>query len=196
MTARRDRADPHADAVVTLSDWVAPSEHQERLRRRYLDVLAANPDGLWRSCAPAHLTGSALIVDPSAERVLLLLHAKAGRWLQAGGHCEPGDASLAATALREAAEESGIDGLTLGAGARPVKLDAHPALCRPGVVEEHLDVQFLVLAAAEAVPVVSDESDDLGWFPYDDLPTPLGDGVIELIAAARPFLPTPTTPAT
>lgn len=178
----------HAAAVATLTSWASPSPPQERLRQQYLDVLAASPDAVWRTCVPAHLTGSALIVDPQRERVLLLLHAKAGLWLQAGGHCEPGDGSLAGTALREATEESGIDGLRLGAAGQPIKLDRHPAPCQPGVVEDHLDVQFLALAEADAVPALSEESHDLGWFGYDDLPAPLGDGVVELIAAARAAL--------
>lgn len=182
-------ADPlHADAVAVLSGWSAPSAEQDRLRTDYLDVLTRHADAMRRACVPAHLTGSALIVDPASERVLLLLHAKAGLWLQAGGHCEDGDGSLAATALREATEESGIAGLTLGAGGRPVKLDRHPAPCRPGVVEHHLDVQYVALAPAGAVPALSEESHDLGWFGYDDLPDPLGGGVVELIAAARAAL--------
>ncbi|WP_238992326.1 NUDIX hydrolase [Jiangella ureilytica] len=182
-------ADPlHADAVAVLSRWAAPSPEQDRLRRDYLDVLDTRPDAMRRACVPAHLTGSAIVVDPAAGRVLLLLHAKAGLWLQAGGHCEDGDGSLAATALREATEESGIAGLRLGAGGRPVQLDRHPAPCRPGVVEHHLDVQYVALAPAGAVAAISDESNDLGWFGYDDLPQPLGGGVVELIAAARAAL--------
>ncbi|TDD69101.1 NUDIX domain-containing protein [Jiangella aurantiaca] len=182
-------ADPlHADAVAVLSGWAAPSPEQDRLRRDYLDVLSAHPRAMRRDCVPAHLTGSALIVDPAGERVLLLLHGRTNLWLQAGGHCEDGDGSLAATALREATEESGIAGLTLGAGGWPIKLDRHPAPCRPGVAEEHLDVQYLALAPAGAVAAVSDESHDLGWFGYDDLPAPLGGGVVGLIAAARAAL--------
>lgn len=121
----------HADAVAVLSQWAAPSPSQDELRRSYLDLLRAEPGAMRRSCVPAHLTGSALILDPVAERVLLLLHGRAGLWLQAGGHCEDGDGSLAATALREAAEESGISGLVLGGGGAPVKLDRHPAPCAP-----------------------------------------------------------------
>ncbi len=44
----------------------------------------------------------------SGDRVLLTLHKTVDRWLQLGGHCEPGDTTLAGAALREAAEESGL----------------------------------------------------------------------------------------
>ncbi|PSL06627.1 8-oxo-dGTP pyrophosphatase MutT (NUDIX family) [Haloactinopolyspora alba] len=181
----RSPADPHAAAVDLLSDWIAPDPGQEVLRREFVDFLAGHADGVWRSCSPAHLTAGALIVDPERDRVLLLLHAKARLWLPAGGHCEPGDGSLAATALREAVEESGISDLVLHGDGTPLKLDRHPAPCRPGVADEHFDVQFLALAPPDAVPALSDESHDLAWFGYDELPTPTADDVHHLVAAAR-----------
>ena len=103
--------------------------------------------------------------------MLLTLHAKAGRWFQLGGHCEPGDVSLQASALREATEESGIEGLVLD--PVPVHLDEHPVtFCgEPGLVH-HLDVRFVAIAPTGAVPVVSEESTDVRWWPVGDLPEP------------------------
>jgi 8-oxo-dGTP pyrophosphatase MutT (NUDIX family) len=160
----------HADAVRTLDAWIAPDPAQESMRLRFLEHLLDHADGLSRSCAPEHITASALIVSPERGEVLLVLHAKAGRWLQTGGHCEPGDPTLAAAALREATEESGIAGLTLT--MMPVRLDRHPAPCRRGVVEKHLDVQYLAIAPPGARPTRSSESLDLAWFPFDALPSP------------------------
>lgn len=160
----------HADAVHTLDSWIAPDPAQESMRLRFLQHLFDHVDGLSRSCAPEHMTASALIISPERGEVLLMLHAKAGMWLQAGGHCEPEDATLAATALREATEESGIAGLTLT--EVPVRLDRHPAPCRRGVVEHHLDVQYVAIAPPEARPTRSPESLDLAWFPFDALPSP------------------------
>ena len=102
-------------------------------------ILRAHDDGVWRSCVPSHLTASAMVLDSAGERVLLALHRKGGFWAQPGGHCEAADATLADAALREATEESGIDGLRL-VGGGPVDLDRHQLSSAFGSCGEHLDV--------------------------------------------------------
>ncbi|NYI06270.1 NUDIX hydrolase [Allostreptomyces psammosilenae] len=182
------------DALRVLSGWSAPDERQEALRAAFVDYLAANPDGLSRGSAGGrHLTASALVVDPSSSRVLLTLHPRVGSWLQMGGHCEAHDASLAAAALREATEESGVPGLTLSAA--PLRLDRHLVPCRdgvrlpaadggPGDVSEHLDVQYLAVAPPDAVARISEESLDLRWFPADRLPDGADHSVRALVSQA------------
>jgi 8-oxo-dGTP pyrophosphatase MutT (NUDIX family) len=172
----------HAEAVRTLRDWKAPDAGQDGLRRAYLEHLAAHPDGTRKECAAGHLTASALIVDPLAGRVLLTLHRKLGRWLQTGGHCEPGDTTLAAAALREAAEESGVAGLRL-VGGEPVRLDRHRTPCA-----WHLDVQYAVLAPEGAAAVVSEESLALDWYAYEEVPAVADDSVVRLLDRTRAVL--------
>ena len=176
----------HADATAVLSDWHAPDDEQESLRKLYLKHLAAHDSAMWRSCSPEHLTASALVLDPDAGKVLLTLHAKLGRWLQLGGHCEPEDTTLAGAALREATEESGLPGLRLLPD--PVQLSRHPLTCE-GRPSYHLDVQYVALADhGAAQPVISEESHDLAWFDADALPADVDDSVRALVrraAAAR-----------
>ncbi|MDN0195627.1 NUDIX hydrolase [Streptomyces sp. S.PNR 29] len=165
------------DTVLVLKEY----ESQGELRQAYLDHLASHPDGVWKSCQAGHVTASALVIDPEGGRVLLTLHKKLRRWLQMGGHCEPGDASLSAAALREATEESGVAGLSLLPGG-PVRLDRHPI---PPPCHCHFDVQYAVLAPPDAAHAVSDESLDVRWFPYDEVAAVADDSVVRLLGATR-----------
>jgi len=173
----------HADALSVLRDWRAPSPPQEALRRRYVAHLEANADGVYRSCEPDHLTASCLVLSADGGRVLLTLHAKARRWFQFGGHLEDADTGLLAAATREAAEESGLPGLTLD--QTPVQLSEHPVpFCGSSGDVHHLDVRFLAIARDGLEAAVSEESLDVRWWPVDGLPDPDPD-LVELVALAR-----------
>ncbi|MCT2586234.1 NUDIX hydrolase [Actinophytocola gossypii] len=175
----------HQDATATLSAWRPASPAQESLREAFLGFLAARPDACARSCEPGHITASALVLDAAGEQVLLTLHPRVGAWLQLGGHCEASDSTLAGAALREATEESGIEGLTIE--STPVHVDVHPITCSLGVPTRHFDVRFLVRAPAGAEHVRSDESLDLRWWPLTALPDPDGaSGLAGMVAAALP----------
>lgn len=153
-----------------LGSWTGYDADQERLRAHYLAHLAEHDDAMRRTCFPAHLTASTLVLDAARESVLLTLHAKAGAWFQLGGHCEAGDSTLAGAALREATEESGLAGLRLEPG--PVQLDAHDVdFCHPDGTVAHLDVRYVAVAPAGAEHAVSAESLDVRWWPVDALPT-------------------------
>ncbi|MFI9745354.1 NUDIX hydrolase [Streptomyces sp. NPDC052494] len=161
------------DAVFVLKGY----EDQPELRDVYLEHLAAHPDGMYKPCGAGHLTSSALVIDPARGRVLLTLHKKLGMWLQMGGHCEDGDATVEAAALREATEESGIAGLSLLPGG-PVRLDRHPI---PAPCHWHLDVQYAALAPAGAVAEISEESLDLRWFAYGEVADVADTSVVRLL---------------
>ena len=179
----------HVSAVGTLTSWTAPTPEQETLRLAYLEHLATHTDGVWKDGPPSHLTASAMVFDPDLRRVLLTLHRKGQFWVQLGGHCEPGDETLAAAALREAREESGLDDLHLLPG--PVDLDRHELAQAFGRCREHLDVAFVALAGANASPSVSDESDDVAWWPLDALPSRVVPDLPDRLARAASLAHSP-----
>jgi 8-oxo-dGTP pyrophosphatase MutT (NUDIX family) len=179
---------PHASALQVLRGWVAPDDTQDGLRRAYVRHLVEHHDGLLVTCVPAHLTASLLVVDEPGGRVLLTHHRKGGFWGQLGGHVEAADVSLAAAALREGREESGIEGLRLLAD-EPVDLDRHRLSSAFGRCGEHLDVRYAAVAPAGAEPVTSAESLDVAWFPVDALPPEAVADLGRLVERTRALLP-------
>jgi coenzyme F420-0:L-glutamate ligase len=173
----------HEDAVRVITAITTTHDVEAAVRQSFLGYLAARPDAMWRSCAPGHLTASALVIEPSRRLVLLTLHPRAGMWVQVGGHCEPGDNTMLDAAAREAREESGIGALSFDPA--PLGLDVHPITCSLGVPTRHFDVRFLAVAPTGAEPVRSAESLDLQWFPWDALPAGASPELPRLVEAAR-----------
>ena len=155
--------------VSELRGWRPASAEQGRLRDEYLAFLARRGESaLRREGGAEHVTASCFVLSEDRARVLLTLHRKAGRWLQFGGHVEPSDASVAAAALREGVEESGVPGLRLVSDT-PVDLDRHRLVGAFGACTVHWDVGYLALTEGDATPAVSEESDDVRWWSLTEL---------------------------
>lgn len=142
--------------------------HEAEMLAATIAFVEAQPDCLLRTCVPGHLTGSAWIVDALRSRTLLTHHRKLGKWLQLGGHAD-GDPDLAAVALREAQEESGLYRLAL-CSKGIFDLDRHLIPARKGEAAHfHYDLRFLVEADAAEPLVVSHESKELAWVELVDV---------------------------
>lgn len=138
--------------------------------------IESTPDCFERTCAPGHITGSAMVVSPDFEQVLLTLHGKLNKWLQLGGHSD-GNPRTHEVSLREVEEESGLIPIRVFEPLRaapvaaalpvwplPFDFDYHLIPARKLEPEHiHYDVRYVVVADNSRPPVISDESQDLRW---------------------------------
>lgn len=150
----------------------APGDAEEaRDRDRIVEFVLRHERPFDRAIAEGHLTGSAITVSADGTRVLLLHHRKLDRWLQPGGHGDPGETTGEEVALREAFEETGIEGLVLDEAApRPLDVDVHAIPARgKEPAHEHLDLRYLVRApeGARVSPALA-ELHEIRWLAWDE----------------------------
>ncbi len=129
--------------------------------------VRAHPDCFERGLEIGHLTGSAWVTSAAEDRVVLVHHAKLGRWLQPGGHAD-GDADLARVAAREASEETGLRSISLRSAAI-FDVDVHTIPARGAEqAHAHYDVRFHFVADSAEAPVASAESRAVRWLGFDE----------------------------
>ncbi len=160
----------HASASDVLARYDARSDSDDALRHTVLAFLDAQPDACARANVPGHITASVVILNEARTHVVLTHHPRVGEWLQLGGHCEAADPTVPAAALREGLEESGLPELVLDEDL--LTLHTHPITCSLGVPTRHLDLRFRAFAVGPGTPElnISEESNDLRWWPVDALP--------------------------
>jgi 8-oxo-dGTP pyrophosphatase MutT (NUDIX family) len=135
----------------------------------FVRLMNMQQNCFYRDCFdPGHITGSALLINASGNKVLLNHHKIFGKWLSFGGHAD-GEEEIAAVALREAVEESGISDIGfLKTGI--FDIDVH-AVAENSLKNEpshsHFDIIYLLQTQTEEFHL-SDESVDLRWCFYKE----------------------------
>ncbi len=124
---------------------------------------------------PGHVTGSGFVVHAASRRVLLHHHRRLDAWLQMGGHDEA-ESDPRRTALRESAEESGLEDLVLLSPAI-LDVDVHPIPAGKGEPPHlHHDVRYaLATLTPDAIQRDDAESLDLRWFGFEEAAAAMAD---------------------
>ncbi|QOY63671.1 NUDIX hydrolase [Lysobacter sp. H21R4] len=153
--------DPCRHLLQALEEYRRRWPEEDEVVAHFQAMLADRDDPFSRARLTGHFTASAWLVDRRGTRVLLTHHRKLQRWLQLGGHAD-GERDLAAVALLEAQEESGLPGLRVE--RELFDLDRHWIPARGDVPGHwHYDARYVVHAGADEQYVVSAESLDLAW---------------------------------
>ncbi|GAA3237413.1 NUDIX hydrolase [Streptomyces lavendulae] len=135
-----------------------------------------------------HVTAGAILVRPDG-RVLTIEHRALAKWLLPGGHLEDVDTTLLDAALRELAEETGIDlDQVKPDSSVPLHIDAHPIPASEAKGEpehQHFDFRFLFRTAigSDDVALQEEEVSAYSWqFPDTITAEPLRS---RILAATR-----------
>lgn len=161
---------------MELYDEIAryrPYNEQEQADQQTMLRYMREHDDCFERSSIAHMACSIWVVDPTLEQTLLVYHNIYDSWSWIGGHAD-GERDLAAVALRELAEETGVTHAALvdcGIYSLDVlTVDGH--VKRGSYVSSHLhlNVTYLALAdPAQALRVKPDENSGVRWVPIDEV---------------------------
>lgn len=162
------------DWARAVADFVPGDGREDAEKRIMLSLIAREGDALlFRTCAYAHFTASSIIVSRDRKRTLMAYHRIYDSWAWTGGHND-GDGDFLAVALREAREETGIEGLRL-LGSGPASLEVLPVWAHVRRGEHvgshlHLNLSYL-FEADDALPIrpAQLENSAVAWLPVDRL---------------------------
>jgi 8-oxo-dGTP pyrophosphatase MutT (NUDIX family) len=142
----------------------------------------AEIDRLERPCDETadlvHVTASALVVG--RRGTVLHLHRRLGRWMQPGGHVDPGE-STSAAALRESQEETGLSLAHPPGGPMLVHLDVH----RAAQGHTHLDLRYLLVGPEADPDPPPGESPDARWYSWEEAEATADEALVGGLRAAH-----------
>jgi len=150
-----------------------PQDAQEAEDQRImLACMERFSDLLTRENELCHFTASGWVVNPSRTKVLMVFHNIYQSWSWTGGHAD-GESNLATVAMREVAEETGVNDLKLLDNA-PISLEIltvehHIKHGKPVSAHLHFNLTYL-MEADDSTPlsVKADENSAVAWVPIEE----------------------------
>lgn len=157
-----------APLLQAIASYAAGYPDESSTCERFEAFVKDHANCFSRQLQIGHVTGSAWLVDPTGEQVLLTHHRKLDIWVQLGGHADD-DPDPLRVAMREALEESGLVGIAC-VDAAIFDLDIHRIPARgEEPAHDHFDVRFALCATESTKFRVSAESKALAWVPVSGL---------------------------
>ncbi|WP_405681169.1 NUDIX domain-containing protein [Streptomyces sp. NBC_00868] len=179
-----------SDAAISdaLASYLERYPDEAELLSEPVKLLSSGENFASRRSFPMHVTVGALLVRGDSE-VLLIEHRAYGVTLQPGGHLEPTDTKLIDAAVRELAEETGLDpGDVFPAHPDPVYVEYGRVPARPDKGEPdhyHLDIGYAFTTDhADVGHIQEAEVTGAAWHPLADAERLVGQRITR--AVSRP----------
>jgi 8-oxo-dGTP pyrophosphatase MutT (NUDIX family) len=169
-------------SATYLRDLVArhqpTSPREEAARERFLLELDRLPDPTNEHADLVHATASGIVVG--SRGTVLHLHKRLGRWMQPGGHIDPGESPPDA-ARREAEEELGMTVTHVSDGPLLLHLDTHEA----ALGHTHLDVRYLLIGTDADPAPPPGESPEARWYSWEEADAMADEALRPALVTAR-----------
>ena len=151
-----------------------PANEQEAVDKEVILCALRDVPNVFDRGAQAHIACSIWVVDPTFTQTLMVYHNIYNSWSWIGGHAD-GEADLAAVALRELQEETGVTDAKLLLDGRVfsgevLTVAGHEK--RGVYVSSHLHLNVTYLAQVDPtvndLRIKPDENSGVKWVPIDE----------------------------
>jgi 8-oxo-dGTP pyrophosphatase MutT (NUDIX family) len=169
---------PPTDLHAIVMAHTPTSAREEAAQARILLELDRLAEPCNEYADLTHMTASAIVVG--RRGTVLHLHKRLGRWMQPGGHIDPGETPPVA-ARREAIEELGLAVEHPAAGPHLIHLDVHEA----ALGHIHLDLRYLLLGDDADPAPPPGESPEARWCSWDEAAVEADEALAGALGVAR-----------
>lgn len=175
-----------SDISGALSVYLERYPDEAALLSEPMRLLRQGENFAWRRTFPMHVTVGALLV--CNDEILLVEHRAYKITLQPGGHLEPTDTTLIDAAVRELAEETGLDpGTVFPASHTPIYIEYGKVPARPEKDEPehyHLDIGYsFATVQADVGDIQESEVTGAAWHPIAVAERLVGPRIARAISA-------------
>jgi len=149
----------------------------ENIQPYFNDLLGTEQSLTSRKNFFGHITASAIVLDRTLSKILLVHHKNLGKYIQPGGHIDNTDTAFSQAAVRELAEETGFtDILPLSLDVNypdvPIDIDIHTIPENQKKQEPkhlHFDFRYIfILLDTHQGKISEEEIGDIVWRPIRD----------------------------
>lgn len=167
--------------VAEIFKFYLEKHPNEKLAAQIENLLASGDLPVSRKNFFGHITTSAIVLNPTCLKLLLVHHKALNKTLQPGGHIENTDTSFHQAAQRELVEETSLWNAIYvpfdeGGTEIPIDVDIHQIPENPHKGEPahyHFDLRYVFILPAheEAQNANNNEVDHITWVPLTAVAT-------------------------